>query len=117
MFIIVGVILILSGAVAIYAKYRVVIGGTIYKAEVIRCEYLSRSKGITQYKYIMGFTCDDKYLEIPSLNSTSSPEKNIGKRFFIHYNYKHPQYVVNRSVGIDLIFLSFIVFGLLALFE
>lgn len=107
--------LLLVGLVLIYTKYRVVIGGTLCEGEFVRCEYGASSFNVSAYNYIVGFTYNGNYIEKRSINNTITPRNHIGRKVLIYYNAKHPKYVANKSIEMDVLASCVIVLGLLGL--
>ena len=109
-------LLILVGLLLLYTKYRIVIGGIVCEVTVKQFKHGATVKGFTAYNYIFSFTYNGKNLEKPSINSTFSPQKKIGKTCFIYYNSRRSKYVVNKSIEMEIISLFCIILGLLCCF-
>lgn len=105
------IFLILLGIFLLVIKYRIVVGGILCSAKVKYCEYGASSRYTTAYRMIVGFKYNDAYLQKPSISSTFFPEKWAGRQVCIYYNEKHPNYVVNKGVDIEIMSSLFFILG------
>ena len=93
----------------LYIKYRAIIGGSRYKAEMIRCQCLYR----LVYTFVVRFEHNGGFIEEKIYGeSFIFPRKRKGKFFFVYYNEKYPGLVVRKALRGHALY--FIVMGLAA---
>jgi len=111
-----GVFAILIGLFLFCIRYRSIIGGTLCKATVVRCE-LAPGGRLVVCNLIVRFDYKGKHLEKPvSLRSTLFPRRQMGKEFYIYYNEKYPNLVASRRGLSDVYWLGLIAIGLILIF-
>ena len=108
--IIIAIVLFAVGLCLLGIKYRIVLGGFLYEADILDTNVEYAPGGLI-CTYDVGFTHDEKYLKKRLLNFTKSPKIYGHDTFLIYYNPKYPKVVVLKSFGIDMLALALIALG------
>ena len=94
-----------------YRKYKIVIGGTFHKADILNTQPIVDRRGTT-YAYTVGFTHKGIYLKKPVMSHTFE-DKTLKHSLSVYYNPKHPEAVMLNSFFPEAVALSSIFIGIL----
>jgi len=114
---IIGVVVILAGLLLMLLRYRVIIGGTRVKAEVVGWELASTDRyGTSYYRAVFGFDYNGGYLTKPTVSVSKKPLPK-GECRYVYYNVRFPGYVARVEFGgIAVVSLVLIALGLYMIF-
>lgn len=108
--ILLGTASLLGGLWLLWWKYRVILGGTLYQAEIIRFQFSPDSNGDSKY-YLVRFIHDGIQMTKKAPAWSRIDPKKDGKTLSVYYNEKYPKTVWIK--GISLVDLAGILFSLM----